>query len=226
MSLDKFPPPEASVRAGSVPEARRPIYELFICLAGLLITQRDFAGAIFWRMACMPANVLVPLDVERCAVEPLALINRLAGRPGVTVTLLHVVNLNVVTSETRLYRELADGAHRTLTEIHREYLSPALNVRLKVRTGNPLAEIQAEAGELNACLIVLPVFPVARWKRIFAAFTPTVAEKLARSAPCPVFVVRARETVNRSDRWNGGHREPAAGDDGRWDRFLPIPDVA
>lgn len=174
-------------------------------------------------MDCAPAHVLVPLDVERCAIEPLAVVNRLAGRPNLTVTLLHVVNLSVVTAENRLYRELAGDALRVMEEVRREQLSPALRACVKVRLGNPLTEILAEAREANACLIVLPVFPAARWKRLVTAFTPTIAEKLARNGPCPVLVLRAGSTTNRHDRRREECAEPASADHRSWERFLPVP---
>jgi len=169
-----------------------------------------------------PDHVLVPLEIERFAAEPLAVLNRLEGRPNLAVTLLHVVNLSVVTSENRLYHELAESARRALETISRDHLSPSLDVRVKIRLGKPLPEIRAEVREVNACLIILPVFPVPRWRRLFAAFTPTVAEKLARNAPCPVFVLRAGSPSNHRDRWTCGPAEPVPADPRSWERFRPI----
>ncbi len=159
------------------------------------------------------ANIVLPVDLEKCALDAFSVVNRCASwRTGATVTLLHVVNLNILAPENRLYDEISASARQSLERVAREYVSPGVDVRVRVRTGNLVPEIINEARERDASLLVLPVFPLPRWKAFFAAMRPAVVEKLARSASCPIFVVRATTWVNctgRSDSEPTIRRSPA-----------------
>ena len=173
-------------------------------------------------------HILVPLDLTNCATDALKIVNRYAGNSGATVTLLHVVNLNILAPENRIYDEALASSRRWLERLASEYVNSGVNLRLQVRLGNPLREILAEARELDAGLLVLPVFQVSFWKRVFTAFMPSIAEKLARHAPCPVLVLRASTSVNCQDRWDWGCPAPHQPSPApAWEAAQqPVPDLA
>ncbi len=134
-------------------------------------------------------QVLVPLDLTEASLPSLAYAALLARQFGCTLTLLHVVRLNIVGEErgvplTRFRAELKSGAERALRELVAAWhLSPA---RIVVRLGEPAAAIVQEAGESEADLIILGRHHGRRFWRLLR---PSIGRKVARRAPCPALIV-------------------------------------
>lgn len=157
-------------------------------------------------------RVLVPIDTTKCRPGVFSRVNDLASRPGVTFTFLHVLHLNIVAPENRIYEELADTARWHLERLTKRYVRPGVSVRIRIRAGNPVEEILAEAKADDVDLIILPTSGRSTWKhgqpsfgkRLFTTILPGIGERLIRASPWPVLVVHAETCFNCQKRW--GHR--------------------
>ena len=151
-----------------------------------------------------PEKIVFPIDLAKCALEALALFNSLAQRPDATITLLHVVNLNLLSPDRRLYDEVCREAEQRLEKLAGESLHAAA-VRVRVRLGKPAQGIVAEATEQKADLIVLPIHAGTARKHRFAPFVPKIVEHVSRNAPCGVFVVHVHTRMNCLEEATGAH---------------------
>ena len=156
-----------------------------------------------------PGRILVPIDTTKCRPEVFSRVNAFASRPGVTVILLHVLNLNIVAPENRIYEELAQAACWHLECLALEYMPAGVSVLFHVRVGKPVEEILAEAKAEDVDLMILPVCGGSIWNRtnrlswkyLFAAVCPGVGEKLVRVSRCPLLIVHAETCFNCQERW-------------------------
>jgi nucleotide-binding universal stress UspA family protein len=152
---------------------------------------------------------LVPIDTTKCRPEVFGRVNAFADRPDVTVILLHVLNLNIVAPENRIYEELAQIARWHLERLAREYPQPGVSVLFHVRAGAPAEEILAEAHTEGVDLMILSASGGSRrrpnnpsfWKRFFATLFPGVGQRLAQLSPCPLMVTHAETSFNCQERW-------------------------
>jgi nucleotide-binding universal stress UspA family protein len=159
-------------------------------------------------------TILVPIDLERCHPEVFSRVNVLGSRPGVTVILLHVLNLNIAAPESRVYEELAQEAHWHLEHLARQFLHPGISTFLRVRVGKPVEEILAEAEAKAVDLIVLPVScrsnrkgPPALASRLPWAWATGTSQRLVRLASCPLLVVPAETCINCREHWTTQARD-------------------
>ena len=169
-------------------------------------------------------RILLPIDLAKCPLEAIPMINSLAGQAtDVTVILLHVLKLNILAPESRLYDDLCNEARWRMDRLAREQMHPQVDTCVRVRAGDPFEEIVAEAREQQVHLIVLPTFESSFWKRLFAPVVPRLAEKLARRAPCPVYALRVQTVFNCEERWKPGREvaAPAESDSAREYRLTP-----
>jgi len=158
-----------------------------------------------------PERILLPLDISKFPQEVFQVVNGFAERPGVTVILLHVVQLNILAPESRIYDELCREAHSCLQQLARRFLHPMARTLIRVRVGNPARGIMAEAREANADLIVLPLYRVPFWKRLFAGVFPQTGETVIHAAPCGVFVMDVKTRLNcERERDQAGKTVPTA----------------
>jgi nucleotide-binding universal stress UspA family protein len=148
-----------------------------------------------------PQRILLALDIRKCPLEVFSVVNGLGKYPGTTVTLLHVVALNVAAPENRVYEELARDARWYLERLARGCLRPDVATIIRVRFGKPADEILAEAAAGNVDLIVLPSYPSSFWDRVFAPILPPVAERVIRKAPCAAFLARVQGRFDCQDVW-------------------------
>ena len=148
-----------------------------------------------------PERILLPLDIRKCPLEVFSVVNGLAKYSGATVTLLHVVTLNIAAPEKRVYEELARDARWYLARLARGCLRPDIATIIRVRVGKPAEEILAEAVAGNADLIVLPSYPPSFWNRLLAQILPQVVKQVARKAPCRVFRASGQDRFNCEDVW-------------------------
>lgn len=162
-------------------------------------------------LASMKADhILVPIDLAKCPLEVLPLINNLAGRSNSAVILLHIVQLNILAPDSRICREQCANAGRILERLADRYVNSLVDVRLRVRAGNPFDEIVREARESHAQMILLPTFPSSPWRRLLAPLSRRVAERLAADAPCPVVALPVKTPVNCEESWRRERDVPCA----------------
>jgi nucleotide-binding universal stress UspA family protein len=156
-----------------------------------------------------PKRILVPIDIARCPLEVFTRVNAFAGRPGVTVILLHVVTLNIAAADNHVFEELGREAGWYLERLARKHVHPDASTLIHVRTGNAADEILAEARAEDVDLIILPTFGGSLWKcgapfwkRLVAPIFPgAIVEKLARNAPCGLLFMHAEARFNCEERW-------------------------
>jgi nucleotide-binding universal stress UspA family protein len=142
------------------------------------------------------AKILVPIDTARCYPEVFGRVNALASSAEVTVVLLHVVTLNIAAPENGVYERLAQEAHWHLEQMARQFLRPAIATILRVRFGEPVEQILAEAEAQQADLLIVPVSRNADRQqrsslreRMLGRWAAGTSQKLVRRARCPVLVV-------------------------------------
>jgi nucleotide-binding universal stress UspA family protein len=159
-----------------------------------------------------PEKILVPIDTARCRPEVFSRVNAFAGNAGVTVILLHVVNLNVVPMGSGQCEELAAEAHWHLQQMAVRYVDPDITPVVHVRIGKPVEEVLAEAKAENVDLIMVPIPRqanekplVSLWRGLFG-----LGERLLRVSPCPVQIVHAETCFNCQERW--GRQAEESGD--------------
>jgi len=128
-----------------------------------------------------PERILLPIDIARCPLEVFDLVNGFARRPEATVTLLHVVNLNIVTPHNGIHEELGQEAESHLEQLAGKHLHPLASVLIHVRAGSPVQQILAEARAEKVDLIILPTYGPSFWNRLKALCKP------AYGPPLPVW---------------------------------------
>src|ERR1017187_10475802 len=143
-----------------------------------------------------PQRILLPIDTAKCPLEVFAVVNGFAWRPEVAVILLHVLNLNIVAPENRVYEELGREVYSHLDRLAHEYIHPFASTAVRVRAGQPEEEILAEAAEQKVDLIILPSWGPSWWGRLTASWKSQSdaalsrsAQKIVRKAACAVSVV-------------------------------------
>jgi nucleotide-binding universal stress UspA family protein len=155
-----------------------------------------------------PERILLPIDIRKCPLDVLQLVDGLALRTGVAVTLLHVVTLNVLPLESRIYQELVAETQWFLERLIREYLPGADLTRARVRVGKATGEILAEASKDSVDLIVMPNHGPSFWRRISSIWEkpayPMVSAQVAKimgAANCSVFIASSRVRFDCEKEW-------------------------
>ena len=113
-------------------------------------------------------RILVPVDIAKWPVEVFSVANTFAKHPSATVTLLHVVTLNIAAPEKGVYEQLGRDAQWHLERLARGCLRPGITTVSRVRFGKPAEEILAEAADGNVDLIVLASKLPSFWSRFVA----------------------------------------------------------
>jgi nucleotide-binding universal stress UspA family protein len=157
-----------------------------------------------------PQRILLPINVAKCPLEVFELANGIARRPGVTVILLHVLDLNILAQGNSVYEELGRAAARDLERLARACLPARSDIRIHILTGRPADEILAEARAAQVDLIILPGTQPSFWKRLFAPIVAPTVEKVIRTAPCTVLVAKVKTFFNCQKAWGGEGRETNA----------------
>jgi nucleotide-binding universal stress UspA family protein len=152
-------------------------------------------------------RILVPLDIRKWPVEVFSVANTFAKHPSATVTLLHVVTLNIAAPEKGVYEQLGREAYWHLERLARKCLRPGVAAITRVRFGKPAEEILAEAVAGNIDLIVLAAKPPSFWSRFFAPILPRVVERVIREATCGVFMTTATKCFNCEKLWGRPENE-------------------
>jgi universal stress protein A len=143
-------------------------------------------------------KILVPVDFSAPSQQALKYALRFAKEFRAEVILLHVLGkipigsgfADVPSGIDYSAEQLSDAEKnlRALTDSSQEAGCPTIGST--VRTGLPAHEIVEAAKEFDTDLIVIATHGYTGWKHFCIGST---AERVVRTAPCPVFVVREKE---------------------------------
>jgi nucleotide-binding universal stress UspA family protein len=131
-------------------------------------------------------HILIPLDLVHGSARPLVFAQQMALENPVSVTLLHVVDLNIAPALPSVYAQLcaeSDGALRKLAKL---FFGTDQATQVVVRVGTPADEIVAEAEAESVDMIVLEG-PKARKGPSF--FRQGTTRHVLRRASCPTIVL-------------------------------------
>lgn len=148
------------------------------------------------RLSGEAMHLLVPVDFSKHSKEALRYAKALATLTGGQIDLLHVIeelmhpafyNTGAI-SVYDLQPDIEEKARVHLKRIDEETGATALPVQYAVQSGYAAAEIIDYAKEHPIGLIVMATHGLTGLAHFFMG---SVAEKVARMAPCPVFVVKS-----------------------------------
>lgn len=140
-----------------------------------------------------PQRLLVPVDFSDSSLRALRYAADLAADSGASLTIVHVVAadygwLDIGREEYRdLDKALQKQAAAELRALVGANVPRGVSTDLEVRIGRPAEEIVAAADEARADLIVLSTQGRTGLDRYLIG---SVAERVARLAPCPVYLMR------------------------------------
>jgi universal stress protein A len=138
-------------------------------------------------------HILVPIDFSDSSLNALRYAARLASKLRARLTVLYVVPadygwLEIGKEASREYDEtLQSQAAERLRALAENQLPKSASIDLEVRIGRPAEEIVAAAAESKANLILLSTHGHSGLDRLLIG---SVADRVARLAPCPVFLMR------------------------------------
>jgi|HubBroStandDraft_1064217.scaffolds.fasta_scaffold254895_1 nucleotide-binding universal stress UspA family protein len=130
-------------------------------------------------------HILLPLDLVRGPASALVAVQKMAAESPVSVTLLHVIDLNIFPPQPDVNEQLCAESQAALRKLARLFFGAEQAARVIVRIGNPAEEIVAEAKEEEADLIVM-CGPKPRRLRLLRRGT---TQHVLRSASCPTLVL-------------------------------------
>jgi nucleotide-binding universal stress UspA family protein len=146
-------------------------------------------------------RILVPLDFSPASTEALDYAVSLAKQFRAAIHLVHVYPPDEASSVPGaghlLLRsaEAIEHLNEELTGIHRKHVPTFRPENCHVRTGQPYQEIVCLAREIDADLIALSTRGHSGLKHLLLGST---AERVIRSARCPVLVVRKRKQKSKA----------------------------
>jgi nucleotide-binding universal stress UspA family protein len=146
-------------------------------------------------------KILVPLDFSPASMEALDDAVSLAKQFRAAIHLLHVHppdEAASVPSAAHLLLQSAEAIERLneeLTGIHRKHAPTFCPENCYIRGGQPYQEIVRLAREIDADLIALSTRGHSGLKHLLLGST---AERVVRSAPCPVLVARKRKRRSKA----------------------------
>jgi nucleotide-binding universal stress UspA family protein len=143
-------------------------------------------------------RILVPVDLVRSPSDALAYARSLAVDTPVSVTLLYVLNLNIVPpGGCHVLEDLCAEAENALRKLARLFFGTDRAVRIVIRIGSPHQEIAAQAKAGGDELIVMAAPQRRSWRRFFRLGT---AQRIIDTAPCPVVVLPSRANSGKMKR--------------------------
>jgi Universal stress protein UspA and related nucleotide-binding proteins len=142
-------------------------------------------------------KILVPIDFSPMSKKAFQYALRFAERFGCEIVLLHVVEPVGAIAGTPLAVDIFAQPEEDTTAAEAELACLAAKSRHRqncftsaVRTGHAPNEITKAAKELDVDLIMIATHGYTSWRHLCIGST---AERVVRSAPCPVLVVREKE---------------------------------
>jgi nucleotide-binding universal stress UspA family protein len=147
-------------------------------------------------MTATVRQILCASDLSPASEPAWLMAQRLGRLFAADVLLLHVVRPVPIPIEgyfpTEMYQELLTGARRqaeaSLAAVVAGVSGPPLKVRTRVAEGSPAARIVDVAGEEAADLVVVGTHGRTGLDRVLVG---SVADRVVRTAGCPVLTVRA-----------------------------------
>jgi nucleotide-binding universal stress UspA family protein len=147
-------------------------------------------------------RLLVPVDFSDSSAGALRHAVKLAAESGGSLVIVHVVPadygwLGIGRDESRdLDRSLQRRAADRLRAFADEHVGHHVAADLEVRIGHPAQQIATTASESRCNLIVMATHGLTGLDRYLIG---SVADRVARLAPCPVFLIPpARPPIARS----------------------------
>jgi universal stress protein A len=141
-----------------------------------------------------PKRILVPIDFSATSKKAFQYALRFAEQFGCEIVLLHVVEPVEAIAGTPLAVDIFAQPEEDTTAAEAELASLAANSRSAfisaVRIGHAPNEITKAAKELDVDLIVIATHGYTSWRHLCIGST---AERVVRTAPCSVLVVREKE---------------------------------
>ena len=144
-----------------------------------------------------PRTILVPIDLGHHAKEVLDYAAALAGRLDAKLHVRHAVSWPVIgievstTTSDRAMKDVMALHGKDLGALVASYAGKAPIASVELQTGDPRTLIVDTAAELHADLIVMGTHGRRGVSRLLIG---SVAEQVARTAPCPVLLVRTGRT--------------------------------
>ena len=142
-------------------------------------------------------NILVPTDFSPASKKAFSYALRFAEELGCRLTLLHVLEpqtpLTLVgrpAAAAFSEQELADAEESLRALADSAGTAGVAGTKSILRTGVATHEIVEAAKDLDVDLIVIATHGFTGWKHFAIGST---AERVARAAHCPVFVIREKE---------------------------------
>lgn len=142
----------------------------------------------------LPRNILVPIDLEKSAAQVLEYAVALAAKLEAKLHVLHAVpwpllgaEIPIAVSETAM-DDIMKHEQKAFDELIAAHTASFPPASAFVTKGDARTAILAAAKDLHADLIVIGTHGRRGVSRLMLG---SVAESVARSAPCPVLFVRA-----------------------------------
>jgi len=143
-------------------------------------------------------RILVPVDFSRASLKPLGYASAIAKAHGAKIVLLHItkpISFCVDCGYGPVNRQVADDAQirKDRSRLRRwvaNHLPPRSIENIIIRSGKASEQIIHAAKELKADLIILHAHEANDSNSVGSHET---ADRVMRSAPCPVLIVRAQE---------------------------------
>jgi nucleotide-binding universal stress UspA family protein len=142
-------------------------------------------------------KILVPIDFSAMSKQAFHYALRFAKQFGCEIVLLHVVEPESVIAGAPpaidIFAQPEDDTIAAQTELEALATSSRnrpSSVTSKVRTGHAPNEINKAAKDFDVDLIVIATHGFTSWRHLCIGAT---AERVVRTAPCPVLVVREKE---------------------------------
>ena len=143
-------------------------------------------------------KILVPIDFSDPSKKAFQYASRLAEQFDSEIVLLHVMDLLPPIAAMRLTYDARRSSTDQLSAAKKKLRALSSRIRSRrfsavnsiIRTGHAPNEISKAAKDLDVDLIVIATHGFTGWKHFAIGST---AERVVRSAPCPVLVVREKE---------------------------------
>jgi nucleotide-binding universal stress UspA family protein len=144
----------------------------------------------------MAKSILVPVDFSEHSQQALVYAKKVAAFYHARLQLLHVIEEAVPpacymaagTSILTYKPELKTGAEQEMKRLLRETKGPEVPASLHITEGYPARDVVTFAEKYNSDLILIATHGRTGLEHMLLG---SVAEKVVRRAPCPVFTVRA-----------------------------------
>lgn len=147
--------------------------------------RKSFPKPKPWKIS----RILVPVDFSEASELALSHACSLALAHGAAITLSHVgepLHPDWFFDTTILQRDIIETAEKHLQELVEKYGS-GLQAKTEMRFGHPVEAIVLAAQKMKADVIVIGTHGRTGMKH---ALLGSVAERVARQAPCPVLIIR------------------------------------